>query len=65
MLLYEVQRKATTSFAKMGPNLIWKSFEEEDDLTLPFMLQDALKYCTKLSPHDKVLVIISTQMLTF
>ena len=30
------------------PFLFWKSFEENDDLTLPFTPQEVVVYCTKL-----------------
>ena len=35
------------SLLKPDPNLFWKSFEEKDDLTLPFTSQEAIDYCTK------------------
>ena len=44
----ERKQKELHLLLKRDPKLFWKSFEEKDDLTLPFTPQEAVDYCTKL-----------------
>ena len=62
-----MQTKGSTSSTQKWPNFfLWKSFEEKDELTLPFTSQEAIIYYKKKhTPRDKVSMIMLFQTFSF